>query len=79
MAQLCARCGAPRTRAAAACEYCKTLFDPGTALALPRELPVEFHDAMKDDNLIAAIKIFRDTRGVGLKEARDAVLALKKT
>ena len=73
---LCLRCGAPRTNATR-CEYCGVVFDPGAAPAAPRDLPAEFHAAMKDDNLIEAIKIYRKVRDVGLKEARDEVLKLK--
>lgn len=77
MSVLCLRCGAPRTNATR-CEYCGVLFDPSAAApALPNDLPAEFHAAMKDDNLIEAIKIYRQTRNVGLKEARDEVLKLK--
>jgi ribosomal protein L7/L12 len=33
--------------------------------------------AIRDDNLIQAIKLYRDHHGVGLKEAKDAVEAMR--
>ncbi len=78
MALLCGRCGAPRTTNGPKCPYCGVLFDPGAAPAPPPELPAAFAEAMANDNLIEAIKLWRQTYGVGLKEARDAVLELKK-
>jgi ribosomal protein L7/L12 len=33
--------------------------------------------AIRDDNLIQAIKLYRDQHGVGLKEAKDAVEAMR--
>lgn len=77
MAALCTRCGAPRTSNAAKCPYCGILLDPGAAAAPPPELPTEFADAMAKDNLIEAIKIYRQTYGVGLREAHQAVMAMK--
>lgn len=54
------------------------IFDPGAAPAPPRGLPPEFDAALKADDLIGAIKIYRQVHGVGLKEARDEVLRMKK-
>lgn len=73
---LCLRCGAPRTNASR-CEYCGVVFDPGAVRAPPGDLPAEFHTALAADNLIEAIKIYRKVKDVGLKQARDAVLAMK--
>ena len=77
MSPLCLRCGAPRSNAFR-CEYCGVLFEGATAAEGPRDLPPAFHAALAKDDLIEAIKLFRQTRGIGLKEARDAVLAMKK-
>jgi ribosomal protein L7/L12 len=60
------------------CPYCGVLFDANAAPAPPAELPPAFTAAMQKDDLIEAIKLWRQTYGVGLKEARDAVLELKK-
>ena len=77
MSMLCGRCGAPRSHAAR-CEYCGVVFDPAAAAAPPGDLPPGFAEALAQDDLIEAIKLFRQARGVGLKEARDAVLAMKR-
>lgn len=53
------------------------VFDPGAVRAPPGDLPAEFHTALAADNLIEAIKIYRKVKDVGLKQARDAVLAMK--
>jgi ribosomal protein L7/L12 len=49
--------------------------DPALADAFPGAsgLPPEFTEALRHNNLIAAIKIYRQVTGVGLAEAKDAV------
>lgn len=50
--------------------------DPDLALADDGELPSALYDAIARGKLIQAIKIYRETTGVGLKEAKDAVDAM---
>ena len=50
--------------------------DPELALADDGELPSALYDAIARGKLIQAIKIYRETTGVGLKEAKDAVDAM---
>jgi len=49
--------------------------DPQLADAFPAagNLPPEFTEALRQQNLIAAIKIYRQVTGAGLAEAKDAV------
>jgi ribosomal protein L7/L12 len=49
--------------------------DPQLAEAFPAagEMPPEFTEALRHQNLIAAIKIYRQVTGAGLAEAKDAV------
>ena len=50
--------------------------DPDVALADDDALPSALYDAIARGKLIQAIKIYRETTGVGLKEAKDAVDAM---
>jgi Ribosomal protein L7/L12 C-terminal domain len=50
--------------------------DPDMALAQDDALPPELYDFIARGKLIQAIKIYRQTTGVGLKEAKDAVEAI---
>jgi hypothetical protein len=50
--------------------------DPELALADDGELPSALYDAIARGKMIQAIKIYRETTGVGLKEAKDAVDAM---
>ena len=50
--------------------------DPDLALADDDELPSALYDAIARGKMIQAIKIYRETTGVGLKEAKDAVDAM---
>jgi len=50
--------------------------DPDVALADDDALPSSLYDAIARGKLIQAIKIYRETTGVGLKEAKDAVDAM---
>ncbi|WP_433058434.1 ribosomal protein L7/L12 [Dactylosporangium sp. CS-033363] len=53
--------------------------DPNLAESFPGRpagMPPEFAEALRQNNLIAAIKIYRQVTGAGLKEAKDAVEAL---
>ncbi len=50
--------------------------DPDLALADDDALPTALYDALARGKMIQAIKIYRETTGVGLKEAKDAVEAL---
>ena len=45
-------------------------------LADDDELPSALYDAIARGKMIQAIKIYRETTGVGLKEAKDAVEAM---
>jgi ribosomal protein L7/L12 len=47
--------------------------DPAHAEMMP--LPAEFDLALRTGNMMAAIKIYREARGVSLKEAKEAVEA----
>ena len=49
--------------------------DPQLADAFPGagDMPPEFTEALRQHNLIAAIKIYRQVTGTGLAEAKDAV------
>ncbi len=48
--------------------------DPSAAFAGGGDgLPMSFHDALQRGKKIQAIKIYRETTGAGLKEAKDAV------
>ncbi|GAA4245632.1 hypothetical protein [Dactylosporangium darangshiense] len=49
--------------------------DPALADAFPGAagMPPEFTEALRAQNLIAAIKIYRQVTGAGLAEARDEV------
>jgi ribosomal protein L7/L12 len=49
--------------------------DPQLADAFPAagELPPQFTEALRQQNLIAAIKIYRQVTGAGLAEAKEAV------
>jgi ribosomal protein L7/L12 len=49
--------------------------DPQLADAFPAAggMPPEFTEALRQQNLIAAIKIYRQVTGAGLAEAKDAV------
>jgi len=50
--------------------------DPDLALAQDDALPAALYDAIARGKLIQAIKIYRETTGVGLKQAKDAVEAI---
>ena len=50
--------------------------DPDMALAQDDALPPALYDFIARGKLIQAIKIYRQTTGVGLKEAKDAVDAI---
>ncbi|WP_426511244.1 hypothetical protein ACPPVO_11835 [Dactylosporangium sp. McL0621] len=52
--------------------------DPQLADAFPgtAAMPPQFTEALRQNNLIAAIKIYRQVTGVGLAEAKAAVEAL---
>ncbi len=82
MSQLCAVCGAPRTTSDAACPFCRTLFasipavagapvDPSAA-AVAAGWPPALIAELDADNLIGAIKIYRETYKTSLKEAKEA-------
>jgi ribosomal protein L7/L12 len=82
MSQLCAVCGAPRTTTDPACSFCRTLFastpavaasplDPSAA-AVAAGWPPALIAALDADNLIGAIKIYRETYKTSLKEAKAA-------
>jgi ribosomal protein L7/L12 len=49
--------------------------DPQLADAFPAagNMPPEFSEALRQQNLIAAIKIYRSVTGAGLAEAKEAV------
>ncbi|GGM65403.1 hypothetical protein ACFFX1_02765 [Dactylosporangium sucinum] len=49
--------------------------DPRLAeqIDVPRDLPPEFADALRQHNLILAIKIYRQATGASLAEAKAAV------
>ena len=75
--QVCSVCGAPRTTSAAACPFCKTLFD-GAAPPPPADprVPAELIAELDRGNLIAAIKVHRQVFKSSLREAKQAVEAL---
>ena len=50
--------------------------DPDLALAQDDALPAALYDAIARGKLIQAIKIYRDTTGVSLKQAKEAVEAI---
>ncbi len=50
--------------------------DPDLALAQDDVLPAALYDAIARGKMIEAIKIYRETTGVGLKQAKDAVEAM---
>jgi hypothetical protein len=56
-------------------------FDPQLVDTFPAagEMPPEFTEALRQRNLIAAIKIYRQVTGAGLAEAKDAVERIAST
>ncbi|HEY0935453.1 MAG TPA: ribosomal protein L7/L12 [Trebonia sp.] len=50
--------------------------DPDLALDQDDTLPAALYDAIARGKMIQAIKIYRETTGVGLKQAKDAVEAM---
>ncbi|GAA2622366.1 hypothetical protein GCM10010399_62010 [Dactylosporangium fulvum] len=49
------------------------------AFAAAGDMPPEFTEALRKQNLILAIKIYRQVTGVGLAEAKDAVERLARS
>jgi hypothetical protein len=50
--------------------------DPDLALAQDDALPAALYDAIARGKMVQVIKIYRETTGVGLKEAKDAFDAI---
>jgi len=74
----CPRCGAPPLPDQRACPYCGTAW-PAPGAGAPRPSPPRSDEdpeilALIDaDNLIGAIKRYRDLTKLGLKESKEAV------
>jgi ribosomal protein L7/L12 len=78
----CEHCGAAVVAGDATCRYCGVLFRaagaPVAATQAPRdELEARVVALLRDGNKIEAIKVFRQARGCGLREAKDAVEAIE--
>jgi hypothetical protein len=52
--------------------------DPEAALVQNNSLPSSFYDALGNGNMITAIKIYREAMGVDLKDAKNAVEAMRR-
>lgn len=52
--------------------------DPEAALTGDTDLPSSFHEALSRNKKIEAIRIYRQSTGAGLKDARDAVEAMAR-
>lgn len=76
MALACTHCGAPRTTSAAACPFCAALYGdaapPGAPAPRVEGLSAVVA-ALDAGNKIEAIRLYREARKVGLREAKDAV------
>jgi len=76
MAFECTRCGAPRTTSAPACPFCKSLYadapPPGSPPA-PIDAPAGVVAALRAQNKIEAIRLYREAFKTGLREAKEAV------
>jgi ribosomal protein L7/L12 len=76
----CSHCGAPRETAAANCPFCRVLYGSpapaGAAPFAPEGMPPEVVAAMKQGNLIEAIRLYRRATKASLLDAKKAVEAM---
>lgn len=68
---------APRPRSQPAAR--RTAMPSGQPLELPAETRLQVERLVADGNVIQAIKLFRDTTGSRLKDAKDAVDAMRRS
>lgn len=81
IATLCDHCGAPRPEGVNACPYCKKVYADAVGNAAPprpQGIPAGVLEAIDADNLIEAIKAYRQATKASLLDAKNAVEGIAK-
>ena len=74
----CSYCGAPRDPRAPRCAYCGSHFIDSATGKPAVDVDDAVESALRERQVILAIKLYRDRHRVGLKEAKEAVEQLQK-